>query len=176
MAANKGPTAKEHIEQGSFKALYNKRYGDIARLGKNRELTPEQVFDLAVSYFSWAESNSLKTVETASFQGDVYESKTHKARIFTIKGFLLFACLSPACLQRWRREDGYKEVIEFVDNVIYEQKYQMAATNTANANFLAKDLEIDKGTSITVNNGDENAVSKEDLADAVSSVLGALGD
>lgn len=173
---SRGPSAKEHIEQGSFKQLYNKNYGDIARVGANAQLTPEQLFKFAVSYFSWAESNSLKTLETASFQGDVKESKTHKARIFTLRGFCLFSNLSMKHLTRYRDKDGYREVMEFIDNVIYEQKYQMAATNTANANFLAKDLEIDKGTSITVNNGDENAVSKEDLVDAVSSVLGALGE
>lgn len=172
----RGPNAKEHIEQGSFKELYNKNYGDIARIQSNAQLTPEQLFKFAVAYFTWAESNSLKALETASFQGDVYESKVHKARIFTLRGFCLFSNLSYKTVTRYREAEGYREVMEFVDNVIYEQKYQMAATNTANANFLAKDLEIDKGTSITVNNGEENAVSKEDLADAVSSVLGALGE
>ncbi|AGI61443.1 terminase small subunit [Shigella phage pSf-1] len=100
MAKNVEPAVKAC----NFKKLYNKQYGDIAKMTKAHKYTPEQVFDLAVRYFTWAEENHIQAAETASFQGDVYESKIHKPRVFTLNGFRLFAGLSASVLEKWRRE------------------------------------------------------------------------
>ena len=81
---------KIHQKIGNFKELYNKKYGDIANLKINHRYTPEQVFDMAVRYFSWAEERAIKAIETASFQGVVTENLVHKPRVFTITGFQLF--------------------------------------------------------------------------------------
>lgn len=140
-------------------------------------MTPEQVFDMAVRYFEWAESNHIQASETASFQGDVFESKTHKPRIFTIGGFRLFCGYSENNIQRFRREPGYAEVMEFIDSVIREQKFQLAANNIINASLVSKDLGLDKAATITVENNAVNtieAVSAEDVKDAVRDILDAI--
>ena len=165
------------VQGGNFKELYQKEFGTI--LGKSRVMTPKQLFDLAVKYFGWAEDNAIKAAETASFQGDVEESLVHKPRVFTMNGFKLFCGISDAAVAKYRREEDYSQVMEFVDSVIMEQKFQLAANGIINASFIGKDIGIDKPASITIDNSSTSAAgaiatTEEAMKDAVNSVLGML--
>lgn len=159
---------------GNFKELYNKKYGDI--VAKSRTYTPEQVFDLAVKYFSWAEQNAITAAESASFQGEVEQTEIYKPRVFTIKGLRLFCSFSEAVLIKWRREEGYAEVMEFIDSVIDEQKFQLAANGVINASFIGKDLGIDKPATINVETtaAASNNTTEVMMKDAVNSILDNL--
>ncbi|QPD96336.1 terminase small subunit [Enterobacter phage N5822] len=123
----------------NFKKLYNKQYGDIATLGKQHRYTPEQVFNLAVKYFEWAESNALKAAESSSFRGRTYQDEVNKPRVFTFNGLRLFCGWSRCAMEKWKKEPGFSEVMEFIESVIYEQKFQLAANGVINAAFIAKD-------------------------------------
>lgn len=170
MAKNSEPVVKAC----NFKKLYNKQYGDIATMTKAHKYTPEQVFDLAVRYFTWAEENHIHASETASFQGDVFESKIHKPRVFTLTGFRLFAGISEAVLQKWRREPGFCDVMDFIDGVVYEQKFQLAANNIVNAVFIGKEMGVDKPATVTIENNSNasiDSVTAEEVKEAVHSIL-----
>lgn len=170
MAKNIEPVVKAL----NFKELYNKKYGDIARLNSAHSYTPEQVFNLAVRYFEWAEKNHIEAAETASFQGDVYESKIHKPRIFTLNGLRLFCGFSEAVTIKWRKEPGFSDVMEFIDGVINEQKFQLAANGIVNAAFIAKDIGIEKPASINVeanSSASVDAVTAEEVKEAVIDIL-----
>ncbi len=88
------------VQGGNFKELYKKKFGTV--LAKNRAMTPEQLFDLSVKYFEWAEDNAIKASESASFQGGVYESLVHKPRVFTWTGYRLFIGASEAAIIKWK--------------------------------------------------------------------------
>lgn len=169
---------KQITEYGNFKKLYRKKYGDIATVTKGKLFTPEQLFNLAVAYFEWAEQNQIKASETASFQGEVEESLVHKTRVFTVTGLCLFCGVTQGALSNWRKQEGYAEVMEFIDSVIFEQKYQLAANGIINASFIGKDLGIDKPATINVENNSESSSSivsvDEKMAEAVNSVLDNL--
>lgn len=174
MAKNVEPVVKAL----NFKELYNKKYGDIATMNRAHKYTPEQVFDLAVRYFEWAERSHIQAAETASFQGDVYESKIHKPRIFTLNGFRLFSGLSEAVLLKWRKEPGFSDVMDFIDGVVYEQKFQLAANNLVNAPFIAKEIGVDKGATVNVEASAQaqsvNNVTADEVKDAVRDILGEI--
>ena len=141
---------------------------------KAHKYTPEQVFDLAVRYFTWAEANHIQAAETASFQGEVYESKIHKPRVFTLNGFRLFAGLSASVLEKWRREPGFSDVMDFIDGVVYEQKFQLAANNIVNAGFIGKEIGIEKPATVTIENNTRasvDAVTAEEVKEAVIDIL-----
>ena len=141
---------------------------------KAHKYTPEQVFDMAVRYFTWAEENHIQAVETASFQGDVYESKIHKPRVFTLNRFRLFAGLSASVLEKWRREPGFSDVMDFIDGVVYEQKFQLAANNIVNAGFIGKEIGIEKPATVTIENNTSasvDAVTAEEVKEAVIDIL-----
>lgn len=161
-------TAKEKVRIGNFKELYNKKYGDIANLNHRHPMTPETVFNLAVKYFSWAEDQAIKAIETASFQGVVTENLVHKPRIFTLNGFCLYCGVTASSIQSWRASPGFAEVVEFIDSVIHEQKYQLAASNLINAGFVGKEIGIDKATEVNVSNVVNDT---QTIEDAVKSVL-----
>lgn len=158
----------------NFKSLYNKRYGDIVTLNKNHQYTPEQVFELAVRYFTWAEENSIKATETAAFQGVVTENRIHKPRIFTLAGLRLFCGFSLGILDHWRKTDGFRDVMEFIDSVIYEQKFQLAANGVVNASFIGKDLGIEKAPTVNIENTNEatiESVNADEVREAVKDIL-----
>lgn len=165
------------VQGGNFKELYNKKFGAI--LQRTHTHTPEQIFNLAVKYFEWAEENHIKASETASFQGDVEESLVHKPRVFTQNGFRLFTGLSEATVIRYRSEPHFSEVMEFVDSVISEQKFQLAANGIINASFIGKDLGIDKPATINIDNNASASAgaianTEDAMKDAVNSVLDML--
>ncbi|UXQ90398.1 terminase small subunit [Escherichia phage TR2] len=165
--------AQEKIRSGNFKAMYNKKYSDITTLSKNRIMTPEQLFDLAVKYFSWAESQAIKAIETASFQGVVTENLVHKPRVFTLTGFCLYCGVTHSAIEKWRKSEGYDEVIAFIDSVIREQKYQLAASGIVNPGMISKELGIDKPQEITIsNNSSANDVGT--MKEALESVISKL--
>lgn len=171
-------SANERItERGNFKELYRKKFGDV--ISRTKVLTPEQLFDMGVSYFEWAEANHIKAAETASFQGEVSESLVHKVRVFTLNGFALYAGCTINTLARYRSEAGYSEVMEFIDSVIYEQKFQLAANGVVNPGFIGKDLGIDKPANITVEtvaSANSMAVGnvEQQMEQAVTNVLESL--
>lgn len=160
--------ANEKVRIGNFKELYNKKYGDIANLNHRHPMTPETVFNLAVKYFSWAEDQAIKAIETASFQGVVTENLVHKPRVFTLNGFQLYCGVTYGAIQSWRASPGFSEVMEFIDSVITEQKYQLAASNLINAGFVGKDIGIDKAAEVNVKNIVNDT---QTIEDAVKSVL-----
>lgn len=161
---------KGAVKGYNFKELYNKTFGDV--LKKQHQHTPEQVHNAAVAYFTWAEENAIKAAETASFQGVTLETQVFKARVFTLNGFILFMGVTKSAIEKWRKEEHFSDVMEFIDTVIHEQKYQLAASGIVNAGFIGKDLGIDKPATITIDNQSAAvATSQIDMKAAVKSVL-----
>lgn len=165
--------ANEKVRIGNFKELYNKKYGDIANLSHRHPMTPETVFNLAVKYFSWAEDQAIKAIETASFQGVVTENLVHKPRIFTLNGFCLYCGVTASSIQSWRASPGFAEVMEFIDSVIREQKYQLAASGIVNPGMISKELGIDKPQEITITNT-SSANDVDTMKEALESVISKL--
>lgn len=159
--------------EGNFKALYNKKYGDIAMVAINRKYTPEEVFDFAVRYFSWAESEAIKAIETAAFQGVVSESLVHKPRVFTLTGLALFMGVNINRFASWRTEAGYSDVMEFIDSVICEQKYQLGVAGIINSTIVGKELGIDKPQEIKISNN-STANDVDSMKEALESVISKL--
>ena len=165
--------AELKMGEGNFKALYNKKYGDIAMVAINRKYTPEEVFDFAVRYFSWAESEAIKAIETAAFRGVVSENLVHKPRVFTLTGLALFMVVNINRFARWRTEVGYSDVMEFIDNVIYEQKYKLGVAGIINSTIVGKELGIDKPQEITISNN-STANDIDSMEEALESVISKL--
>ena len=163
----------------NFKRLYNKQYGDIVQLNKSHRYTPEQIFELAIKYFEWAELNAIKAAETSSFQGRTYQDEIRKPRVFTVNGLRLFCGWSKCAVEKWRKEPGFSEVMEFIDTVITEQKFQLAANGVINAAFIAKDLGVDQPTQINVNANAESSaaiaeVGADEVREAVRDILAEI--
>lgn len=164
---------QEKIRKGNFKQLYNMKYGDIAKMSKTHQVTPEQVFNLAVKYFAWAEDNAMKACENASFQGIVTENLVHKVRVFTMNGLQLYCGFSSGVIHKWRSDPGFRDVMEYIDMVIREQKYQLAVSGIINPGIISKELGIDKPQEITITNT-SSANDVDTMKEALESVISKL--
>lgn len=158
----------------NFAYLYNKQFGDLKQVNDrvNGQIMPDEVFHLAIKYFQFCEDNPIQVAESASFQGYISEHPVHKTRVFTQKGLCSFLCMSEANYKLLRHKEGYEDVIAYIDNVIYEQKYQLAVNNVINAGMIGKEIGIDKPQEITVNTN--NNIDTEAVKKAVSSVMDKL--
>lgn len=168
---------KDGIPIYNMRDLYNKKYGDIARMNSNNTITPEELFDFAVKYFKWAEEQYIRAGETASFQGRVYQNEVAKPRVFTAKGFCLFAGFNERRLIEWRKKDGFSEVMAFVDAVIHEQKFQLAANGMVNTGFIMRDLGMTSSSESEASTSESEAIGNVkagEVKEAVKSVLEKL--
>lgn len=107
--------------------------------------SPQIMWDAACDYFNWIDQNPWqeeKVVTAGEFAGDKYH--VDKCIPYTMNGLCIFLGVSPNYFYRFEREvkDGsqYKEVIETIKSVIYEQKFTGAASGFFNAQFIGKDI------------------------------------
>jgi len=166
-------------EFANFRHLYNKKLSDIAG---SRQLSNQQLFDLVVAYFSWAEDNPLNTPETANYQGQVYQGESKKIRPFTITSLCLFLNVTPKSWREWKLDSTNEErieIIDFAESIIREQKYSAAMVGTFNPNFVMKDLDMDVSTVKNIGDPDNPIHHSHDVGvtldqDVINNLLSKL--
>lgn len=152
---------KTDVENFSnFERLYNRKFKGVfsSKREGNAILTDEQVYELAMSYFRWADNTPLKTPETANFQGRVYQGTAKKLRPFTILGLSTFIGITPKTWREWKHDETRpvrQEIVELCENIIYEQKYSAAMVGAFNPAFVLKDLDMDKSTVKSIGDPDQ---------------------
>ena len=117
-----------------------------AKHGREKIFTsPEAMWEAACEYFEWIDSNPWyeeKVVMGGENAGDKFD--VTKKLPYTMNGLCIFLQVSPPYFYRFEKEvkDGhlYKEVIEQIKSIIYEQKYTGAAAGFFNANLIGKDI------------------------------------
>lgn len=160
--------AHDKFKGTNFKKLYNRTLDQV--VGKTF-MSPQQFLDMVISYFSWAESNAVRAIETASFQGVVTENLIHKPRVFTIRGLCLYCGISAAMLTKMRGDVNFAPIVDLIDNVVYEQKYQLAVNGIINSAMVGKELGIDKPATVTVEQNNTANVDVAEFKEAVRDVL-----
>lgn len=110
----------------------------------------------ARSYFEWTEDNPL--IEVDYRQGK--RVRLPKMRAMTMRGLCVFL----GCSVRYfgdfklRQEEGkhedYLAVIEWIEEVIYTQKFTGAAAGMLNANLISRDLGLADRSELTGKNGE----------------------
>lgn len=112
--------------------------------GKARRVEgPEELWDLCVEYFSWAEKNPLMEAKAYSTQNGIKKTALPKMRAFTIQGLCLFLGIDVDTWWKWRNMPSHKDlhrVVSWADSVIYEQKFSGAASDLLNSNIITRDL------------------------------------
>lgn len=101
--------------------------------------TPQELAKVASDYFEWVEENPLLSDE-------VYGAKepTHfdmkKMRAMTIQGLCIFARISLQTWHNYKAKSAFIEVCSRIESVIYNQKFEGAASGLLNPNIIARDL------------------------------------
>lgn len=121
-------------------------------LGSETAYQPQELFERAVEYFQWCEQNPLYETKAFHYQGQVTMRKMPKSRVFTMPGLCVFLGLSVETFSAYRNDHPkFADVIKFIDQTIYEQKFSGAAADLFNANFIARDLGLRDAQDHTTN-------------------------
>ena len=102
--------------------------------------SPEELRSAAIEYFDWATSANLREAKAFAFQGSSWVEDIDKARAFTFKGMCIFIGVSTHKVRKLADDPEYAEVLAWIDDVIFTQKFELAAAELLNANFISKDL------------------------------------
>ncbi len=116
--------------------------------------TPKLLWEAACEYFQWVEDNPLREEKAFSFQGKIIKTELPKMRAMTIRGL----CFYLHCNEDYFRhvkanlpsdEEDFRAVIDDIENVIYNQKFQGAAAELLNPNIIARDLGLSDKSELT---------------------------
>lgn len=115
--------------------------------------TPQELWDNFCEYAEWLQDNPLIEIDYRGKDADMVEFP--KMRPMTKEGFALACGLSGwEIINRYReRSNDFNEVITRIERLIYNQKFEGAATGFFNANIIARDLGLKESSEVSGPNG-----------------------
>ena len=134
--------------------------------------SPELLWEAACEYFEWVENNPLYETKAFSFQGIVITEKLPVMRAMTLSQLCLYLGCNEAYFRTFKHQlpDGEKDfntIIDKIEQIIYNQKFQGASGNLLNANIIARELGLTDKTELehsgTIKTVDLSQLSTEEL-------------
>jgi len=128
--------------------------------------SPETLLAEGIKYFEWTVANPLYKSEVRSIARTKFEGGGSEVvivdvpvmRALTKHGLEQF--LGVSRLDYYKSKEGFKEVIEYFDSVIYRYKYEGAAAGLLDSAVIIRDLGLKDAQDIT-SNGKEIGTSEK---------------
>jgi hypothetical protein len=126
--------------------------------------SPELLWQAACEYFQYCEDNPLNEVKVF---GTGKRANVPKMRAMTLSGLCLYLGCNEAYFRQFRSnlpqgEQGFSTVIDQIETVIYNQKFQGASAGLLNANIISRDLGLAERSNVDVTT-DLSQLSDEQL-------------
>lgn len=107
--------------------------------------TPELLWEAACEYFEWVEQNPLYERKAFAYQGVIITEDMPKMRAMTLSQLCFYLNCNEAYFRTFKHqlpegEKDFNTVIQNIENIIYNQKFQGASADLLNANIIARDL------------------------------------
>jgi hypothetical protein len=102
--------------------------------------SPDEMYARCCEYFEWVRDNPLTENKIFQFQGAIVDGQVEKPRAMTIRAMCIFMGCSTDTWSNYREREGFAEVCDLVDGIIYTQKFELAAADLLNVNLIARDL------------------------------------
>lgn len=117
------------------------RLVDKTKVGQPRRFaSPSQMWDMACAYFEWCNQNPMFEEKAFHSQGTITKTKLFKPQAFTLQGMWSHMTIGKSTWYDYKNKSEYSEVIEQIEQVIYQQKFSGAAVDLFNPNIIARDL------------------------------------
>lgn len=101
----------------------------------------DALWEACVGYFQWVEDNPLHEAKAFAYEGKVTVADLPKMRAMTIAGLCIFLEVGRSTWDEWKKERAdLAEVIERVEEIIYEQKFTGASAGLLQPQIIARDL------------------------------------
>lgn len=128
--------------------------------------SPQEMWDRAVEYFKWCGQHQLVEEKIGFFQGEPTSGFVGHKRPMTQKGLCIFLGITVSTWHNYKKNTEYLEVIEAIEDIMFEQKFAGAAVGLFNANIIARDLGLADKQDITTNGESiTKSMSDDDFAD-----------
>lgn len=103
--------------------------------------TPTELVEGAIKYFDWCHNNPLYEMDIRSTKDDgIVETPVAKMRAFTNQGLATFLGISLRRLNAYKANPEYEEAADYIDQVMYAQKFEGAAAGLLNPTVITRDL------------------------------------
>ena len=114
--------------------------------------SPQEMWDRAVEYFKWCGQHQLVEEKIGFFQGEPTSGFVGHKRPMTQKGLCVFLGVTVSTWHNYKKNTEYFEVIEAIEDIMFEQKFAGAAVGLFNANIIARDLGLTDKQEIKMDN------------------------
>lgn len=123
--------------------------------------TPELLWEEACNYFEWCDKTPIKTdevVKSGILAGTLI--KVPKKRPYTIQGLCIYLDANTEFFNQFRKEmrertdkeaKDFSCIINKIDEIIYQQKFEGAVVGLFNSNIIARDLGLRDKQDLTSN-------------------------
>lgn len=122
---------------------------------------PEDLLNACNDYFNWCLSNPLyetvvQKIKVSRDQEEIKLVELPKMRAFTIQGLCNYLDISVKCFNLYEEREDFVPITTRVRQIIYNQKFEGAASGFLNANIIARDLGL-------VDKKEQNIVTEQPL-------------
>ena len=113
--------------------------------GNTKKFTPEEMQSKILEYFEWVDENPLMeaVIQKKKVDRDHEEIELYpvpKMRPYTIQGLCIYLGISLVTWGVYKKRKAYTNIITHAENIIYNQKFEGAASGFFNPNIIARDL------------------------------------
>lgn len=162
-----------------FSVEDNKPFWDRAFNGNADKKLPtvDEIWAKAREYFHWMDTHPLQEEQLFHYKGEVTAHSASKMRAYTWEGFAIFLGMTKQGVQRWRdgeAGDDVKDLMEYIEQIIYAQKFEGAAANLLNSGLITRALGLAERRELTGANGGPIETKETSPRDVLASRLAAL--
>lgn len=101
---------------------------------------PEELRSACVEYFEHVESTPLLDSQVIAYQGDGFDHPVIKMRAMSIQGLCAFLGIARQTWNNYREKEEFLVVCEWVEMVMFDQKFSGAAAGLLNPSIIQREL------------------------------------
>lgn len=102
---------------------------------------PAKLVEAAIEYFTWCEDNPLLEAKVGFYEGMAIHTEVNKVRAMTTNGLCIYLGIGVSTFYAWKADrDDLAAAIEWIEQVIRDQKFSAAAAGLLNANIISREL------------------------------------
>lgn len=127
--------------------------------------TPEQLYEAVLGYFQWNAANPLYEERVNVFKGDITRYRVQKVRAMSVRALALYIGVASRTWRDWGNtaRPDLKPVVDWAEDVIYQQKFEAAAADLINPSIAIRDLGLADKQELTSPDGSMTPVVQYQL-------------
>jgi hypothetical protein len=103
--------------------------------------SPNEFWEACREYFEWSVNTPLELNVHSFSSGSVNVGSVEKPRAMSLMALCFFLGISKRTWVQWKNSRlDLSDVMDMAEDIIYTQKFELAAADILNANFIARDL------------------------------------